>query len=149
MPAGRARELHTREGREERARSGGPVAVGGWPRLAGAFRTGAGDRSVQPGWTQLASGGAAGTSGWPESVPGPVCRTKCLARLRRAAIFTNPDPGEGPAVAGSWSLLNLRRVPRGGSVPFRIFPSQQQSKVTILIILMSAFLLLDSLPSQR
>lgn len=150
MPAGRARELHTREGREERARSGRPAAVGGWPRLAGAFRTGAGDRSVQPGWTQLASGGAAGTSGGrspsltsvQEELPRPIQAGRDLHQPRSGV--------KGPAVAGSWSLLNLCRVPRGGSVPVRIFPLQQQSKVTILTILMSAFYLwIQSLHRDR
>lgn len=98
MPAGRpasgrASELHTREGREERASSGGPAAVGGWPGLAGAFRTGAGDRSVQPGRTQLASGGAEGTSGRPEPVPGPVCRRNWLARLGASRDLHLPRAG--------------------------------------------------------
>lgn len=97
MPAGRARELHTREGREERARSGGPAAVGGWPRLAGAFRTGAGDRSVQPGWTQLASGGAAGTSGG-----------RSPSRDQCAGGTASPDPGgprSSPTPTGEKALL--------------------------------------------
>lgn len=44
------------------------MAIGG----AGPARAGTGDRSVQPGRTQLASGGAPGTSGLPEPVQGLV-----------------------------------------------------------------------------
>lgn len=54
-----------------------------------------------------------------------------------------PSRREGPAVAGSWSLLNPPRVPRGGCVPVLTLPPPRRPKVTTLTVLMSAFCLLN------
>lgn len=68
------------------------MAIGG----AGPAGARTGDRSLQPGRTQLASGGAPGTSGLPEPVQGLVWPRNCLAPPGQAAILTTHDPEGRP-----------------------------------------------------
>lgn len=145
--AGRASCTPGRVGKRGRGAAG--------PRPSGDGHDWREPSELEPGIDPCSPAGLSSLPAGPRAPPGAGVRpgTSVQEELPRPTQagrdLHQPRRGKGPAVAGSWSLLNLLRVPRGGSVPVRIFPPQQQSKVTILTILMSAILPLDLIPSQR